>query len=451
MSQPEPTNLPGAPAIAIAYPRAIRDAAGDPRALEQLYGSARQARQSEQFSSALLTAYHDTPDNLLYAAWFYRLQPSEQGERPSLLGGVWRWAITVGLILALALWLLSDSSLALRTSSGKVPYLAFLIAPLVALAILAVLAASGGRHLWRTAGLGVLLAAIAGYALAIAPQQTSGQQTLVLLHLPLLAAGAIGLALVGWRSSAASRFAFLTKAIEAVGTGGVYGIAGGAFVAITVGLFSALSITIPDVLTRLLVASVAGLLPLLAVATVYDPTIEPTAQDFGRGFGKILIVLMRALLAFSLIVLVIYVAVIPFNFTEPFIHRDVLIVYNVMLFGIIALLVGATPMTTDDLAPRTQAPLRAGIIAVAALTALVSLYALAAILYRTFDGGLTLNRAAVIGWNVINIGILFLLLVRQLRANRADWASAIQSALALGAYAYLIWAAFVALALPWAF
>jgi hypothetical protein len=129
----------------------------------------------------------------------------------------------------------------------------------------------------------------------------------------------------------------------------------------------------------------------------------------------------------------------------------VLIVYNVMLFGIIALLVGATPMTTDDLAPRTQAPLRAGIIAVAALTALVSLYALAAILYRTFDGGLTLNRAAVIGWNVINIGILFLLLVRQLRANRADWASAIQSALALGAYAYLIWAAFVALALPWAF
>jgi hypothetical protein len=108
-------------------------------------------------------------------------------------------------------------------------------------------------------------------------------------------------------------------------------------------------------------------------------------------------------------------------------------------------------MTTDDLAPQAQALLRAGIIAVAALAALVSLYALAAIIYRAFEFGPSLNRATVIGWNAINIGILLLLLLRQLRAGRAGWAAAAQSALGLGAYAYLVWATLVALALPWVF
>jgi hypothetical protein len=57
------------------------------------------------------------------------------------------------------------------------------------------------------------------------------------------------------------------------------------------------------------------------------------------------------------------------------------------------------------------------LIAVALLAVVVSLYALAAIGYRTWEGGITLNRLTIIGWNVINIGILALLLLRQRRAD----------------------------------
>jgi hypothetical protein len=271
------------------------------------------------------------------------------------------------------------------------------------------------------------------------------------LHLPLLAWAAIGLTALGWRSSARNRFAFLTKSIEAIGTGGVFAIAGGIFAGITLGMFQALSVTVPEQLVRLLVAGVAGLVPVFAVATVYDPTKSPIEQDFGRGLVAVLAVLMRVLLALSLIVLVIYLPVIAFNFMAPFNQRQVLIIYNVMLFGIMGVLIGVTPLSTEELAPRLRSLLRAGIVAVAALVTLVSLYALSATIYRTAGDGLTMNRATVIGWNVINIGILVALLAGQLRAGRGRWAESVQSVIAGGAIAYVAWAALVALALPWLF
>ncbi|PJF33658.1 MAG: hypothetical protein CUN49_18055, partial [Candidatus Thermofonsia Clade 1 bacterium] len=97
--------------------------------------------------------------------------------------------------------------------------------------------------------------------------------------------------------------------------------------------------------------------------------------------------LMRALLPLTLVVLVIYLGFIPFRFLEPFQNRDVLIVYNAMLFAVIALLVGATPIQPEQLAPALRVWLRRGLVAVAALAIVVSLYALAAIGYRTWEGG----------------------------------------------------------------
>lgn len=161
------------------------------------------------------------------------------------------------------------------------------------------------------------------------------------------------------------------------------------------------------------------MLPVLALATVYDPTVAPAAQNFEQGLSKFIATMMRLLLPLTLAVLAVYVLVIPFNFFAPFENRDVLIVYNVMLFAIIGLLMGATPIQGTG-SPRAQKYLRLGILVVAGLTVLVSGYALAAVVYRTFQGELTPNRLTVIGWNSINIGILQLL-ITQLRQGREGW------------------------------
>ena len=87
----------------------------------------------------------------------------------------------------------------------------------------------------------------------------------------------------------------------------------------------------------------------------------------------------------------------------------------------------------------------------AALALLISLYTLAAILYRTANGHLTPNRLLFIGWNVINIAILALLLILQGRAGRARWLPAMHRAFAIGTVLYLIWAVVGLLAPPWLF
>jgi hypothetical protein len=436
------------------YLAAVRILAGDPEQLEQLYQSVRTAGDTRVFAAAIATLRQEAPDNLLYGAWYYRLRQPAADVPPGRLAGAWMWVVPLSILLALAFWVLSDPSL---TLAGSVPLLALLAAPLTALALVLFLAGAGRRNYAYAVVAGIALLGLLGYLLGIASLGDSAQLTLIALHAALLAWGAIGLAALGWRSAARERFAFLSKSLEAIGTGGVVAIAGGIFAGITLGLFQALGVALSNPLVRLLAAAVAGLAPLVAVATVYDPSLRPVEQEFARGFGRILAVLMRVLLALSLVVLLIYVAVIPFYFFAPFHTREVLIVYNLMLFGIMGLLIGVTPLRTDDLSPQLRTILRAGIVSVALLVTLVSLYALSATVYRTVTLGPSMNRVTVIGWNVINIGILVALLVGQMGSGRSTgasgggWTGAVQRAIAGGALAYVAWAAFVSLVLPWLF
>jgi cell division protein FtsW (lipid II flippase) len=65
-----------------------------------------------------------------------------------------------------------------------------------------------------------------------------------------------------------------------------------------------------------------------------------------------------------------------------------------------------------------------------------------------------MNRFVVIGWNVVNVAILVLLLVRQIGASRngeTSWIARLHGVFKLGTSFYLAWALLLALALPWIF
>ena len=143
----------------------------------------------------------------------------------------------------------------------------------------------------------------------------------------------------------------------------------------------------PDTIARLVIAGGVGLIPTLAVALIYDPQLLPSGQEFRSGISRFLGSLLRLLVIPTLLVAVIYVVFIPFNFWAPFEHRDVLFAYNAMLFAVMGLLLGATPIHAEDVSLPQQSWLRRAILVIASLAVLVSLYALSAILYRTVDGG----------------------------------------------------------------
>ncbi|MDE3229131.1 MAG: hypothetical protein KGO05_04560 [Chloroflexota bacterium] len=454
--------LGAASATAPDYATAIRAARGDPRRLEDLYQAARRAGQARQFASALLAISAETPDDTLYLAWRYRLESSDD-LRGGRLGAGWRTAIPLGVALAVIFFLTSDPT---WTLANQAPLFVLLWPPLAAIAIVWFLALAGertARRIGLAVGASVALAALVAYVIFIpqvAPASAgsgasqSGYLTLMLAHTPLLAWAAVGLVALGMRFSARDLFGLLTKSLETLGAGGVYAIAGVAFIGLTMAMFQTLSVPLPTWAQRVLIGGVVGLLPALAVASVYDPTRRAGAQDFYRGFGKTLAVVMRLLLPLTLLTLLVYLAFVPFNFFAPFNQRNVLITYNVGLFAVMGLLVGVIPLAAEDVSPRLRAWLRAGIVALAALALLVSLYAISAIIYRAALDGLTMNRVAVIGWNAINIVLLALALLSQIRAGASaenGWVAGLQRVARRGALAWVVWGLALTLVLPWLF
>jgi hypothetical protein len=432
----------------------------DPEQLEIAYQTALQRGTVTAFVAALEADYARQPDNVLLAAWHYRLAYAAGQLKRRIVA--WRWAVPLAVVNGLLFWGLSDTdrfsrSIEYPLVSGRysfLPDLALLWAPLAAFFVILFLALAGGGRWRRAAWSAAIPLALAGYVFEVYPQagpRVFQEQYLNLaaIHLPLAAWAGVGLYLLAGHGSVADRFAFLLKALEVFVLGGLMMAVGGVFTAISLGLFEALSITPPDLVVRLFLAGGGGLIPVLAVAVIYDPTVPPAEQSFAEGLSRLIALLMRLLLPLALLVLVIYLGLIPFNFWQPFRNRDVLITYNVMLFAVVALLVAATPITAP--VGQTTPWLKRGLLVLAGLALMVGLYALAAILYRTSMDKLTPNRLAFIGWNLINLGILGALLMPSRRRHPADWSFSLRRTFAVAMFAYVLWVLVVLLALPWLF
>ena len=409
----------------MSYHDTVSALAQDAEQMEQVYHAALKAGETEAFKEAIDDSYRSAPENLLYAAWFHRLKRAAAQARGYVVA--WAWVIPLAVINGLLFWWLSADRYMVTiegirgTERDFLPAIVILAAPFSALFVLIYLTGVGRRRWPLSALIGILLLAAGAYVLLTYPQTgpipfQEQYLTLMALHLPLLAWAGVGAYLIARHRDPANRFSFLIKSWEVFILGGLFIIAGGLFTAITFGLFEALDVDLPEVAQRLFIAGGGGLIPVVATAVIYNPTVPPAGQAFEQGLSRLVALLMRILLPLTLLVLLVYLAFIPFNFREPFDNRDVLIIYNGMLFAVIALLVGATPVSLGDVSPRLGRWLRLGIVTVAALALIVSLYALAAILYRTAIDRPTPNRLTFIGWNVINIGLLFLVLLFQARA-----------------------------------
>ncbi len=426
----------------------IRAAHSNPEQLEQIYQTARRGGRAGQFTQDMNALYQESAENLLYTAWYYRLQQSAPEDWLARVSGHWRLAIVMSVVLGLLLWGLSSPSLAL---GNQAPLLALLGPPLVALFLAGFFFLVTRDHLIRCAIALLALIGLTGYALAVAQRlaPTSEYLPLAALHLSLLAWGALAIYLAGWRFPTQELFAFLLKSLETVGTAGVYAIVGGLFVGLTYLLFGAIGVNLSNPVLRLLIFGGGGLIPLIAVLSVYDPKVSLRQQEFRRGFARILMISLHALLPLALLMLVLFLVVLPFNVFAAYTNRATLIAFNAFLFASIGLIIGLLPLTAGEFSAAYQKWLRLGTGALAGLVLLVSLYALSAILYRTALDHLTMNRLAVIGWNCINIVLLGLLLYQLMRPGGRFWGEAAQTVFRPGAYAYLAWGGFLLIALPW--
>jgi hypothetical protein len=429
------------------YTADIQSAMHDPRQLEELYQLSISDNGEAEFRADLQSEFEKSPENLLLSAWRARFEHQPLLKSRRVIN--WGLAVILGIITGLILWAISDPKLLFV---NQIPYYALLWAPIATIPTMIFLTVVSKKNYLYAILAAIVLALASMYILLISPGMASIKRNdyllLMAIQLPVVCWIGIGITTLKFFSTADDRFAFLIKSIEVMIAAGVYLVFGGMFGGITLGMFSALNITPPDIIMRLGMAGGFGLIPILAVATMYDPHYSPKAQDFNLGLSKFVFTIVRLLLPLTLLVLVIYIFVIPFNFMEPFKNRNLLIIYNVMQFAIVGLLIGATPLKVDDLSQRFQTWLRRGIIAVVILALVISLYALAAVTYRTVLDILTLNRTTIIGWNVINIVILVALLVSQFRKGSTVWHERLQNIFSKAATAYLVWSLLLIVFLP---
>ncbi len=429
------------------YITEIQASINSPDQMEDLYQNAKSMNEEAEFRTDLQEVFDKSTDNLLLTAWHARFEhlPLPKARRATN----WGLAVALGVVTGLILWAVSSPDWLFMT---LIPGFLLVWSPIATIPALIFLAVVSKRNYLFSAisAIGLIVATI--YILLTAPGMnvTAGQHytTLMVITLPLLCWMGLGIAVLKFKSTTSNRFSFLIKSIEVMITAGVYLIFGVAFGMITLGMFAALNITLPEIVMRLIVAGGFGLISIMAVATMYDPHVPPEEQDFSQGLSKFVFTIMRLLLPLTLIVLVIYLFVIPFNFTAPFLNRNLLIVYNIMQFAIIGLLIGATPLKLDDLSPKIQLWLRRGIIAVAILAMVISLYALSAVVYRTVIEWITLNRLTIIGWNIINIAILGFMIYTQFSKQASPWHERLQNVFSKATTAYLVWSIFLVLALP---
>jgi len=435
----------------------LHDAAG----MEALYQDARNHNRQDAFTEALEAQYELAPENLLLAAWHHRLSRAEGLRIPTVRAGIhWRFVLPFGALLTLFFFLVTGiDETFLKGAIAWLPILIFTVEALVLCAYLVL----AGRQPWRwPLAVTLTLCLLAGWAMVFSVASLRAQTgelgflsvheqyyQLAIIH--SLGAAALAVIWVAVRNRGANetRHAVFLRAVEVGITAGLFSSAGGFAFMIGYGLFGALGIRFQEEIIMRAGMSVAyGFIPLLAMAATYEPTLSPEQQDFNRGFSRVVAFILRLLLPVALVGLVVYLAVIPFFFWAPFNDREVLIIYNVFLFAVIGTVVGASPLSLEQLKPGQRVWLRNGLLSIAVLTIIISLYALAAVTYRTAQSYFTANRVTVIGWNIINISLLVLMGVRMLRSWRTDWAAAVNRTIHHGLVVYSAWVVMLLILLP---
>jgi hypothetical protein len=437
----------------------IEAARENPAELERLYRNAQSAGSEAAFEHSLRLCKRAHPDALLLEAWALRLDVSDRSQTHTQ-GLDRNWWIVLGISV-----LLGIVSALLAQGAPPIPFAVHEAdilfragwGPLVAVGLLSYLtwARRSKSHTVRytAAAVGVVAAGIyVGTTTGRVSTGGASEDAAVLasIHLLFVSWAAVGAAVcLGYSNPERQSFAYLVKSIESVLTGGIFFGSGLIFVGLTAGIFSVLGITISQKALVVAAAWGIGAIPLLAVASVYDPDAPPAAQDGQTGLTGTLRIVARLLLPLALVVLLVYLLwFIPAHFWKPFEEREVLLVYNVSILAIMVLLtlLVSGPIGTDSFTG--NALFRYAVLGLGVLALILNVYALAAVAVRTADSGLTPNRFAVIGWNVTTLVILASAGIRIWANRRAPWASVLRDSIGLLAPLAAVWGILLLLTLP---
>lgn len=236
--------------------------------------------------------------------------------------------------------------------------------------------------------------------------RNSASINLAYIHLPLLMWCTYGLVFIDFN------FKDKSKRIEYIRHNGdlailvaIILIAGGILAGITIGLFNAINIKIEKFYMDNVV--IAGLVSVPIVATFI-------IKNYTIMTNKIAPVIANIFSPLVLLTLIIYLIAIAISGKDPYNDRDFLLIFNIMLLGVMGIIVFSISETSIN---RKQKFNEMILFILSIITVIIDLIALSAIFYRLVEYGVTPNRLAVLGSNILIFVNLVLIMIDLYKIN----------------------------------
>jgi len=264
--------------------------------------------------------------------------------------------------------------------------------------------------------------------------------TLSCIHLLLFLWSAFGYSYVGEIRNTHKRLDFLRFNGDFVVMSTLILIAGGITTGITIGLFSLIGYEIGTFYFENVV--VLGLAAVPLVATYLTQTNPQLVS-------KVSPVIARIFSPIVLVMLVIYLGAIFYSGKDPYNDREFLLLFNVLLIGVMALIFFSVAEASNTEKSKTEKYI---LFLLSLVTIVVNGIALSAILFRISEMGLTPNRLAVLGTNILILINLMLVTVKLygVLAQKKDIVT-VGSQIAVFLPIYTLWTIFITFILPFLF
>lgn len=264
--------------------------------------------------------------------------------------------------------------------------------------------------------------------------------TLILscIHLLLFLWAVLGFAYVGDNiRNYPERLGFLRYNGDLVIMSGLILIAGGILTAITIGLFGLIGFKIEEFYTNYIVIFGLAAVP---IAATYITQKNPQLVN------RVSPVIAKIFSPLVLITLVVYLVAILFSGKDPYNDRDFLMIFNFLLIGVMAIILFSVAETFKKNENRAGSFI---LFALSIVTAIVNGIAVSAILFRISEWGITPNRLAVLGGNILMLTNLLIVTFKLFKnvSNKAG-ISEVENSISKFLPVYIIWTIIVTFIFP---
>ncbi|MFC3415465.1 DUF4153 domain-containing protein [Algoriphagus hitonicola] len=287
----------------------------------------------------------------------------------------------------------------------------------------------------------VILGASMIYINLLPQKEESDTLILACIHLPLLLWAVLGFVFgEAQPKNLLKRLEFLNFNGDAVIMGAVLGLAGMLLSGITIGLFNLIGLEIGEFYFENI-----GLFGLVAAPLIATHLTQTNPQLV----NKVPPIIAKIFAPLVLIMLLFYLGAIVYAGKDPYNDREFLLLFNLLLIGVMALIFFSV---TESAAGQNGKTSHWILVLLSITTVLVNLVALSAIAFRITEYGITPNRLAVLGVNILMLVHLVLVCKKLITTLRKD-NSLPQVGLVVVNYlpVYVLWTMIVVFVFPWAF